>query len=57
MSDSKKDCVVGSCGRIFKAFQVCDLPKLDDLCWSGCCMNGEDEDRDDVDDMELEEEE
>ena len=49
--------IVGSCGRIFKSFQVCDLPKLDDLCWSGCCMNDEDEDCDDVDDMELEEEE
>ena len=55
--NSEKDYVVGSCGRIFKPFHVCDLPKLDDLCWSGCCMNDEDENRGENDDMELEDEE
>lgn len=33
---------VGACGRIFKEFECCDDPKLDDLCW-GCCMNDEED--------------
>lgn len=34
--------VVGHCGRIFKEFEVCDEPKIDDLC-QGCCMNDDEE--------------
>jgi len=36
------DSHVGHCGLIFKDFQVCDEPKLDDLCL-GCPYNDEEE--------------
>lgn len=44
--------IVGHCGRIFKEFQTCDEPKLDDLC-QGCCMN---DDVDEATEEELEDE-
>jgi len=34
--------VVGHCGRIFHEFEVCDEPKIDDLC-QGCSMNDDEE--------------
>lgn len=39
---SEHDEVVGHCGRVFLAGQVCDEVKWDDLC-QGCCMNDEEE--------------
>ncbi len=34
---------IGACGRIFKEFEICEEIKLDDLCFSGCCMMDEEE--------------
>ncbi len=33
---------VGRCGQIFRGFEVCDEPKIDDLCF-GCPYNDEEE--------------
>jgi len=47
-----KNAVVGACGRIFIEFELCDLPKLDDLCHSGCCMNDDLEEEEDSENYE-----
>ena len=33
---------VGHCGKVFNEFEVCDEPKIDDLC-VGCPYNDEEE--------------
>lgn len=33
---------VGHCGKTFKEFEICDEPKIDDLCF-GCPYNDEEE--------------
>lgn len=42
MTEKVEACYVGHCGKIFREFEVCDEPKIDDLCL-GCSCNDEEE--------------